>query len=509
MTDKKQRIAKNTGLLYVRSIIILLISIYTSRLLLAAFGIDDYGLYNLVGGVVGLFASLKVMFAFSVQRFLSFAKGQKDKEQENIVFNVSLFLHIGIALFFFLLVEGFGCWFIPNKLNIAPESMSNAMYVFHFSVITSAIAIIVTPYSAALMANERMNVYSYLSILDAFLRLGVILALPYLPYVPLRAYPVFLLGIELLNFAVYYFSCRKLPECKITGKVNKKTFKEIGSFAGWDFMGNTAWALINEGVNMILNIFGGVAINAARGVAYQVKNAVIQLTNNVMVASRPQIIQQAAYVEKSNVFGKINLTARMLFLVMVITVLPIIMYAKQILGIWLVETPDYAVSFVQLTLLWCVIRTMNTPVDLAFTAYGEMKYYQIFNTIALLLNLPIAYLLLKNGFSYNFAFITFCVVEVIDIIVNLIVAKKRIDFDVTLYLKKVILPNILDSVVLGVLAYMCLRFFNVEGVWQTLFAVTIVLLLSVFIVFFFFLTRDEKNYILPLVKSFVKNKLKK
>jgi O-antigen/teichoic acid export membrane protein len=478
-------------------------------LLLAAFGIDDYGLYNLVGGVVGLFASLKVMFAFSVQRFLSFAKGQNDKEHENIVFNVSLFLHIGIALFFFLLVEVFGCWFIPNKLNIAPESMSNAMYVFHYSVITSAIAIIVTPYSAALMANEKMDVYSYLSILDAFLRLVVILVLPYLPYIPIKAYPVFLLGIELLNFTVYYLSCRKLPECRITGKVNKESFKEIGSFAGWDFMGNTAWALINEGVNMILNIFGGVAINAARGVAYQVKNAVIQLTNNVMVASRPQIIQQAAYVEKSNVFGKINLTARMLFLVMVITVLPIIMYAKQILEIWLVETPDYAVSFVQLTLVWCVIRTMNTPVDLAFTAYGEMKYYQIFNTIALLLNLPIAYLLLKNGYSYIFAFITFCVVEVIDIIVNLIVARRRIDFDVALYLKKVVLPNIFDSIILGVLAFFCICYFNVEGVWHTLFAVAIVLILSVFIVFFFFLTREEKIFFLPLIKSFVKNKLNK
>ena len=507
--DKKQRIAKNTGLLYIRSIIILLISIYTSRLLLAAFGIDDYGLYNLVGGVVGLFASLKVMFAFSVQRFLSYAKGQKDKEQENIVFNVSLFLHIGIALLFFLLVEGFGCWFIPNKLNIAPESMSNAMYVFHFSVITSALAIIVTPYSAALIANERMNVYSYLSILDAFLRLGVILALPYLPFIPIRAYPVFLLGIELLNFAVYFIACLRLPECKITGKVNKKTFREIGSFAGWDFMGNTAWALINEGVNIILNLFGGVAVNAARGVAYQVKHAVIQLTNNVMVASRPQIIQQAAYVEKANVFGKINLTARLLFLIMIITVLPIIMYAKQILGIWLVETPDYSATFVQLTLVWCVLRSMNTPIDLAFTAYGEMKYYQIFNTLALLLNLPLAYFLLKSGLSYNFAFITFCVVEVIDITVNLIVARKRIDFDVVLYLKKVILPNILDSVVLGVLAYLCLKLYAIEGVWQTLFAVVLIIILSITIVFFFLLTKEEKNYVLPLVKSFVNKKLKK
>lgn len=508
MNGKKQRIAKNTGLLYVRSIVILLISLYTSRLLLAAFGIDDYGLYNLVGGVVGLFASLKVMFAFAVQRFLSFAKGENDKEKENIVFNVSLFLHIGIALFFFVLVEGFGCWFIPNKLNIAPESMSNAMYVFHFSVITSALAIIITPYSAALMANEKMNVYSYLSILDAFLRLGVILLLPYMSIIPIRAYPVFLLGIEIINVAVYFTACQKLPECKITGKVNKQTFKEIGSFAGWDFMGNTAWALINEGVNIILNIFGGVAINAARGVAYQVRNAVIQLTNNVMVASRPQIIQQAAYVEKSNVFGKINITARLLFIIMVITVLPIIMFARQILGIWLVETPDYAVVFVQLTLVWCVIRTMNTPIDLAFTAYGEMKYYQIFNTIALLLNLPLVYFILKIGFSYGYAFVTLCVVEVIDIAVNLLVAKRRISFDIPSYLKKVILPNIIDVIILGTLAIFSIKVFNVEGVWQTLIAASITILISALVSFFVLLTKEEKNYIIPLVQSFVNKIIK-
>lgn len=509
MISKKTKIAQNTTLLYIRSIVILLISLYTSRLLLAAFGIDDYGLYNLVGGVVGLFASLKVMFAFAVQRFLSFAKGENDKEKENIVFNVSLYLHIGIAVFFFLLVEGFGCWFIPNKLNIAIESMSNAMYVFHFSVIASALSIIVTPYSASLMANEKMNVYSYLSILDAFLRLGVIISLPYMPIIPIRAYPVFLLCIELLNFAVYFIACKKLPECKITGKVDKKTFKEIGSFAGWDFMGNTAWALINEGVNIILNLFGGVAINAARGVAYQVRNAVMQLTNNVMVASRPQIIQQAAYVEKSNVFEKINITARLLFLIMLITVLPIIMYAKQILGIWLVETPNYAVVFVQITLVWCVIRTMNTPIDLAFTAYGEMKYYQIFNTIALLLNLPLVYLILKIGFSYGYAFITLCLVEVVDIVVNLLVAKRRISFDIISYLKKVILPNIIDVIILGLLAFLIIKVFVVEGIWQTLLAVPITIVLSALVSFFLLITKEEKNSILPLIQSIVNKIIKK
>ena len=274
------KVVKNTGLLYVRSIIILIITLYSSRVLLSTLGVDDYGLYNLVGGVVGLFASLKGLFAFAVQRFLSFAKGENNIEKERDVFTVSFYLHIGIALIFALVVECFGLWFIANKLNIPDTSITDAYFVFHCSVITAVVSIFLTPYSAAVIANEKMNIYAWISIVDAVIKLSIILLLPFIPYASVRCYAVLLLSVEMFNLFLYYTQCLKFKECKLVRRFNKSLFKELATFAGWDFAGNTAWALINEGVNMILNIFGGVAINAARGVAYQVKNAVIQLVSD-------------------------------------------------------------------------------------------------------------------------------------------------------------------------------------------------------------------------------------
>lgn len=501
------KVAKNTGLLYVRSIIILIITLYSSRVLLSTLGVDDYGLYNLVGGVVGLFASLKGLFAFAVQRFLSFAKGESNIEKERDVFTVSFYLHIGIALIFALVVECFGLWFIANKLNIPDTSIKDAYFVFHCSVITAVVSIILTPYSASVIANEKMNVYAWISIVDAVIKLSIILLLPFIPYASVRCYAVLLLSVEMLNLFLYYTQCLKFKECKLVRRFNKSLFKELATFAGWDFAGNTAWALINEGVNMILNVFGGVAINAARGVAYQVKNAVIQLVNNVMVASRPYIIKQAASEDKDVTFKSIFLMGRALFIIMSITSLPLIVYADRILSIWLVETPNYAVSFVQLVLVWNIVRTMNTPIDLAFTAYGKMKRYQIYNSLTLLLNLPIAYIFLNFGYSFNYAMLTFVIVEVIDIAVNLIIAKKEVSFDIIRYLKTVILPNIFNAVALLLIGYLFYLFLEPTSILATLMYMAFLVLITLLITLTILLSKEEKDYIYPVVLKLF-NKIK-
>lgn len=502
------KVVKNTGLLYVRSIIILLITLYSSRVLLSTLGVDDYGLYNLVGGVVGLFASLKGLFAFAVQRFLSFAKGENNIEKERDVFTVSFYLHLGIALVFAIVVECFGLWFIANKLNIPDTSIADAYFVFHCSVITAVVSIILTPYSASVIANEKMNVYAWISIIDAVLKLSIILLLPYISYASVRCYAVLLLSVEMLNLILYYIQCRIFKECRLVRRFDKSMFKEIATFAGWDFAGNTAWALINEGVNMILNMFGGVAINAARGVAYQVKNAVLQLVNNVMVASRPHIIQQAASDGKEATFSSINLMGRALFLIMSITALPLIVYAKEILGIWLVDTPEYAVTFVQLVLLWNIVRTMNTPIDLAFTAYGKMKRYQIYNSITLLLNLPIAYVFLYLDYSFNYAMLTFVIVEIVDIAVNLIIAQKEVSFDIKSYLTNVIFPNIYNAVALFLIGFLFYILLEPTSLLSTLVYIIILVLVSAFMTFAMLINKKEKAYIYPIVIKLF-NKIKK
>ena len=212
------KVFKNTILLYVRSIVVLVIALYSSRVLLATLGVNDFGLYNIVGGVVSLFASLKVLFSFAVQRFLSFAKGENDIEKEKVVFNVSMLLHIIIAVIFVIIVEAFGLWFISNKLNIPEGSYTDAIFIFHTSVLTSALAILITPYSAAVIANEKMNVFAWVSIIDAVLKLLIILLLPCIPYFPVRSYALLLFAIEVVNFVLYYINCRQYSECRIERK---------------------------------------------------------------------------------------------------------------------------------------------------------------------------------------------------------------------------------------------------------------------------------------------------
>ena len=486
------KVVKNTALLYIRSIVILLITLYTSRVLLSALGVEDYGLYSIVGGVVGLFGSLKGLFAFAVQRYLSFAKGENNVAKEKLVFNVSFILHVCIALVFAIIVESFGSWFIANKLNIPEGSLNDAFFVFHLSVITAVTSILLTPYSASIIANEKMGVFAWISIVDALLKLVIILLIPVITYIPIRTYAILIFAVEALNFLLYFISCRKFPECKFEKKFDKELFKEMASFAGWDFAGNTAWALINEGVNMVLNVFGGVTVNAARGIAYQVKHAVIMLVNNVTVASRPYIVKQAASETKEITFKSINLMARALFLTTVITALPLIVYAKQILSLWLVEVPDYAVFFMQLVLLWSIVRTMNTPIDIAFTAYGKMKKYQIFNALALLLNLPIAYLFLSLGFSYNYAMLTFVLVEFVDIAVNSIVAKKEIGFDISQYIKSVVVRNLLNTFALAFVSLVFYLYINPTGFLCTIISILLYIIVIAAIIFIM-LSKEEKD----------------
>ncbi|WP_065220238.1 MULTISPECIES: lipopolysaccharide biosynthesis protein [Butyricimonas] len=502
------KVVKNTGILYLRSLIILFISLYSSRLLLSILGVEDFGLYNLVGGIVGMFASLKVLFAFAVQRFLSFEKGVGDIEKEQDVFNVSLILHIGIAFVFAFVVELFGCWAIGNKLNIPMESYSAAYFIFHVSVITAIISIITTPFSAAVIANEKMGTFAWITSFDSVLKLIIVILLPYIEYRSVRVYALLFTLIETLNFVFYLLSCRKFPECVIKRvRNNRRLFKEIAVFAGWDFIGNSAWALINEGVNLILNILGGVTVNAARGVAYQVKNAVLQLVNNVTVASRPYIIKQAASENRESTYNSIFLLARALFLIMAITTMPIITYSDTILDIWLVETPEYAVTFVQLVLLWNVIRTMNTPIDLAFTAFGKLRVYQIFNSIALLLNLPLSYFLLKSGCPYYFAMLSFCIVEVIDIIVNLIVAKNVIDMSAKIYTTRVLLQNLWNSMLFFLLFILFANYLKSSSLIHSLFYMILQILIMCLLTYFVMLSRKEREYIIPIINRIFKKRL--
>lgn len=287
-----KRIAFNTLFLYVRMLILMFVAFYTSRVLLKELGINDFGLYGIVGGIVAIFSSLRGLFATATQRFLNFEMGKNDTNGLNTIFNISLIINITICIVFFICAEIIGLWFLENKLIIALERMDAAKWAFHFSVLASMISILTIPFDALIIAHEKMSFYAYVSILDACLKLGVIFILPYFAIDKLKLYAALIVAVSLvIRFISSVYCKRKFPECKYRICWDKKAFKEMGVFAGWNFAGNLAFALVNEGLNILLNLFGGVIANAARSIAYQVKNAITTMLSNIMIAIDPQATQ--------------------------------------------------------------------------------------------------------------------------------------------------------------------------------------------------------------------------
>jgi len=499
--ENNKRIAKNTAMLYIRTFVILAIALYTSRLLLANLGVTDFGLYNLVAGVVGLFSSLKGVFASSVQRFLNYEKGLGNADGVHRVFCISVIVHILIAIVFALIVEAFGIWFINHKLNIPEGSVDTALFVFHCSIVTACITILSTPYDAAIIANEKMNAFAWISILDAVLKLIVIFLITILPFENIRSYAVLLVCIALLIRGINVLYCRRFPECRFVFLWDKSLFKSLTSFAGWNFFGNTAYALVNEGLNMMLNIYGGVVANAARGIAYQVRAAVGQLSGNLLVASQPYIIQQAAAGNREETFRNINEVSRILFFIMAITVLPLIVYCEQILELWLTTPPPYAVTFTRLILFYSLIRTLHGPIDLLFKALGKIRKYQILDSCSLLLSLPVSYGLLKMGYPIYMVFVAMSVMEIITLFTIVGMSHFEVGFAICSYLKEVIVSAVFAEVLLSLLGIIFYLFLQTNILIELIGYMFALVFISLVLIYIYILTLDERKYVLLLVNK--------
>lgn len=484
---------------------IMAITIYTSRVVLKTLGVEDYGVYNLVGGVVALFSSLKGVFSSAIQRYLNYTRGLGDEEGVKHIFSLSIIVQAILALVFFVIVECFGIWFIPNKLVI-PEGMTGiTMFVFHCSVISSVISIISVPYDALVIANEKMDYYAYISIIEAVLRLAIVFLLPTFPFVPLISYALLLLAVRLLIVVSNMFYCKRFPECKVEKYWNKGLFKQLASFSGWNFLGNMVYTLIQEGTNIILNLFAGVVANAARAIALQVRTALETLSSNISTASKPFIMQQAATVDKKTLFNYIYTLSSVMFYVLLITTTPIIVYAKQILEIWLVEIPNYSISFVRVIMLYVLTRSLHAPIDMLFFAVGNIKRYQITECIIGVFTFPIVYLFLYFGLPPYFAFVAMIIVEIINLIAIVLVAQKELHFRLTDYIKEVIVKCALAFVIVAPVALLFYSFTNDVNRYYSLICIVLLFCVELLLIYYIVLKDKEKQLILNLFAK-VKNR---
>ena len=489
-----KRIAKNTLMLYVRMLFMMAVSLFTSRVILQILGIEDYGIYNVVGGVITMFTFINSAMISSTQRYLNFELATGNEEKLKSTFNTSLQIHALIALAIILLGETVGLWFVMNKLVIPEARMTAAMWVYQCSILSCAVGIMSTPYNAAIIAHEKMSAFAYISILDVVLRLVIVYLLVISPYDKLIVYAIFVLVIQLLIRYIYSRYCNKhFKETLFEWKIDLPLLKEMAGFAGWSFWGNLASILYTQGLNMMLNIFFGPVVNAARAVAVQVQSAIQQFVGNFQMALNPQITKNYASGNLYQMHSLMFRSARFSFLLLFFISLPVILETEFILSVWLKIVPDDAVIFTQIMICISLIYTTANPCVIANQATGKVKVYQMVVGGILLTILPISYIVLKLGApAYSVFIVHFCVESVAQFS-RMYMLRKLIDLPMIQYLQNIYLPIVATVTVAVVLPIMV--HIQMENGWLRFVAVGCTCVVSVGLsTFFIGFTKHERLF---------------
>lgn len=505
-SSNNKRIAKNTLMLYVRMLFSMGVSLFTSRVILQALGVEDYGIYNVVGGFVTMFTFLNGSMVASTQRYLNFEIGRGNEQQLSKVFSTALQIHALIALAIILLSETVGLWFLYEKLVIPDERMNAAFWVYQCSVISCVINIMYVPYNADIVAHEKMSAFAYISIVEVTLKLLIAYLLYVFPWDRLVIYAVLLLLIQLLIRWIYVRYCSKhFPESHYRHEINKSLLKEMSSFAGWGLFGSLANVFYNQGLNILLNLFFGPIVNAARGIAVQVQSAVHGFVGNFQMALNPQITKNYASGNLLQMHSLIFRSARFSFFLLYLLALPIIIEAEYILKLWLKTPPADAVVFTQWMLVVSLIYTIANPFIIANQATGKIKVYQIVVGSILLLIVPISYIALLLGApAYSVFIVHFCM-ECLAQFWRMYLLRNLINLPIKAYLKNIYLPIIIVAA-LSTLLPLYLRSL-ISDSFIRLIVIGFSSILSVaFFTFVIGLTRNERQFIIEKLLSF-KHKL--
>lgn len=473
-----KRIAKNTLLLYVRTLFIMLVTLYTSRVVLNTLGVTDYGIYNVVGGVVAMFGFINGSMSSATQRYITFALGRGDMENLQKVFSTALQIHVLIAVLIIILGETVGLWFMYTQMQIPADRMDAAFWVLQCSIVSTAVMVISVPYNADIIAHEKMSTFAYISILEAVLKLAIVFALVLSPFDRLIFYTFLILAVQLLIRLCYSHYCnRHFEESKYRHVWDKSLFKEMTGFAGWSMFGNLAGVLFGQGLNMLLNVFFGPVVNAARAVSVQVQGAIQQFVGNFQMALNPQITKTYAKGEMDEMHKLMFRSARFSFYLLFFLSLPVLFETEFILTVWLKTVPDDTVIFLRIMICTSLIYTLANPLIIANQATGKVRKYQIVCGSILLLILPVSYVCLKLGCPAYSVFIVHFVMESITQLARMIMLHPLIGIRVTDYVKN-IYARVLAVVVLSVLVPFIV-YENMDDTVARFFAMCLICVLSV------------------------------
>lgn len=499
-----KRIAKNTIFLYIRMFLLMVVGLITSRVMLQALGVENFGIQSVVAGFSSMFGILTNSLSTAISRFITVQLGKNNLHKLKAVFSTSLVVQMVMGIILLVTIETIGIWFVSSQMNI-PEGRENAaLWCLHCAAITMVINLMNVPFNSAIIAHEKMSAFAYMSILETVLKLVICYALFISPFDKLKVYAVLLVVASCLTNFIYFIYCRvKFEECSTRLRFQKNLFKEIWSFAGWNFFGNTAWMLNTQGVNMLLNIFFDVTVNAARGVANQANAVIEQFVNNFMVALNPQITKSYAAGDPEYAFQLVNKGARFSFYIMLIISMPLIIESKMLLCLWLGTPPDQAAEFFCFTVIATLATVLTKTLIALQNAHGNIRHYQIWITVFGYLPFPLTWFAFLWGLPAIWAYITYFVVYWFLNFVRLYLVNQSTKIPIKAYLVDVIIKChivFLVSYIMPFLIHTLLSDSFVRLICVTLFSI----LSTIVAVYFIGINKEERTMIKAIFLKYLR-----
>lgn len=488
--------------------LLMLITLYTSRVVLSILGVEDFGIYNVVGGVVAMFSVISGSLSAAISRFITYELGKGDKDKLMRIFSSSVTIQLGLGLIILILAESIGVWFLNTKMTIPTGRIYAANWVFQLSILTFIINLISVPYNAAIIAHEKMSAFAYISILEVVAKLIIVYMLLWSPFDKLVFYAILMTSVALIIRFVYGYYCKRhFEECTYHFIFDKELLKKMFGFAGWNFIGATSAVLRDQGGNIVINLFCGPTVNAARGIAYQVNSAISGFVSNFMMALNPQITKSYASGEKEYMMTLIYQGARLSFYILLILSLPVIINAHYILTLWLKIVPEHTTLFVQLVLIFAMSESISNPLITAMLATGNIRNYQIVVGGLQIMNLPISYILLKNGCMPETVLIVAICISQCCLAARLYMLKGMIGLSVRKYVSKVYF-NVFAVTILSAIIP-CISSYYLSETFINFIMICVISVICTFMVIYFVgCNRNERQFILSKITS-IKSKFRK
>lgn len=505
--ENTKRIAKNTLMLYGRMLFMMAVSLFTSRITLAALGITDYGIYNVVGGMVSMFSILSGSLSVSISRFITMEVGKGNEQKLNSIFSTSVSIQLFMSVVICILAEIVGVWFLNNKMVLPPDRLYAAHYVFHLSILTFIIDLISVPYNAVIIAHEKISAFAYISILEVILKLVIVYMLYISPFDKLIVYSILLTCVAVILRIVYGTYCKRhFSEAHYRPHLDKGLLHEMFGFIGWTFMGNGVVVLKDQGTNMLLNIFCGPTVNAARGIAMQVNSAIYSFVQNFMTAVNPQITKSYSGGNITDMHKLMLRSAKFSFFILLILLMPVCANIDYILSLWLVDIPPHAANFIVLVLLYSLFDCYANPLITGVLAEGNIKSYEITLTFIYFTNFIVSYIFLKLGYQPEWVFVLNIIFKFLVVIALLWSAKRKFSFPIKTFIHRCALRNLIVFILCACFI-LFLPISHVQNFNTFALATFVIVAFCILCVLVIGITRNERAYIGNIIKTKIRQRL--